>query len=178
MDTILFLAFTESDGSLAKPALEALGAAVAMGVPLTVGLIGASVAGAASQVANCGAARFLGVSGEEFGQSRYATDAAAAEAVARAAGATIVIAAASVRANRALPGVAHRLNGAIDTHVTSVAGGPSISRWYYRQRMEAAVSRTARPWFILLESGCRAALGSRPNRLENVSIFGTRRKFA
>ncbi|MGA2115249.1 MAG: electron transfer flavoprotein subunit alpha [Bryobacteraceae bacterium] len=172
MDTILFLAFTESDGSLAKPALEALGAAVAMGVPLTVGLIGASVAGAASQVANCGAARFLGVSGEEFGQSRYATDAAAAEAVARAAGATIVIAAASVRANRALPGVAHRLNGAIDTHVTSVAGGPSISRWYYRQRMEAAVSRTARPWFILLESGCRAAWTGKPGEasVESVAV--------
>ena len=31
METILFLAFTEADGSLAKPALEALGAAVDLG---------------------------------------------------------------------------------------------------------------------------------------------------
>ena len=118
MDTILFLAFSESDGSLAKPALEALGAAVAMGGPIAVGLIGASIAAASRQVAGCGAARFLGVSGEEFGQSRYSTDAAAAEALARAAGATIVIAPASARTNRALPGVAYRLDGAIDTHVT------------------------------------------------------------
>jgi electron transfer flavoprotein alpha subunit len=172
MDTILFLAFTESDGSLAKPALEALGAAVAMGAPLTVGLIGASVAAAASQIAGCGAARFLGVRGEEFGQSRYSTDAAAAEAAARAAGATIVMAPASVRTNRALPGVAHRLDGAIDTHVTAVAGGPAVTRWYYRQRMEAAVSRTARPWFMLLESGCHAPWTGEPGEasIESVAV--------
>ena len=172
MDTILFLAFSESDGSLAKPALEALGAAVAMGGPIAGGVIGASIAAASRQVAGCGAARFLGVSGEEFGQSRYSTDAAAAEALARAAGATIVIAAASVRANRALPGVAYRLDGAIDTHVTAIADGPSITRWYYRQRMEAAVSRTGRPWFMLLESGCHAAWSGEPGEasVESVAV--------
>jgi len=157
MDTILFLAFTESDGSLAKPALEALGATASLGAPLTVGLIGASLASASRQVAGCGAARFLSVTGEEFAQSRYSTDAAAAEAIARAAEATVVIAPASVRTNRAVPGVAHRLAGAIDTHVTALAEGPSVTRWYYRQRMEAVLTRTGRPWFILLESGCHAA---------------------
>ncbi|MGP8245098.1 MAG: electron transfer flavoprotein subunit alpha/FixB family protein [Bryobacteraceae bacterium] len=172
MDTILFLAFTESDGSLAKPALEALGAAVAMGGALTVALIGSSVAAAARQVANCGAARFLGVSGEEFGQSRYSTDAAAAEAVARAAGATLVIAAASARTNRALPGVAYRLGGVVDTHATGMGAGPSVTRWYYRQRMEAVLSRTARPWFILLESGCHAPWSGEPGEasVENVAV--------
>ncbi len=27
------------------------------------------------------------------------------------------------------------------------------SRWYYRQRIEATLSRTARPWFLLLDGG-------------------------
>jgi len=157
MESTLFLAFTEPDGSLSKAALEALGAAVALGAPLAVGLIGAEIAPAARQIAGCGATRWLGVSGEEFGPSRYVTDAAAAEAIVRAAGATVVIAAANSRTNRALPGVAYRLGGAIDTHVTGIGDGPSITRWYYRQRMEAVLSRAARPWVILLEGGCHAA---------------------
>jgi hypothetical protein len=41
MENILFLAFTEADGSLHRTALEALGAAVELGGTLTVGLIGA-----------------------------------------------------------------------------------------------------------------------------------------
>jgi electron transfer flavoprotein alpha subunit len=41
--------------------------------------------------------------------------------------------------------------------VTALAEGPSVTRWYYRQRMEAVLTRTGRPWFILLESGCHAA---------------------
>ncbi|HUJ11539.1 MAG TPA: electron transfer flavoprotein subunit alpha, partial [Verrucomicrobiae bacterium] len=29
-----------------------------------------------------------------------------------------------------------------------------VTRWYYRQRMEAAFQRTQRPWVIALEAGC------------------------
>jgi len=29
-----------------------------------------------------------------------------------------------------------------------------ITRWYYRQRMEATLSRTQRPWVLLVEPGC------------------------
>ena len=98
METILFVAHTEADGLLAKAALEALGAAIELaaalaGSPLVVGLYGAQVAAAANQIANCGTAKFLGVAGAEFGQARYATDAAAIEALARAAQATIVVSA-------------------------------------------------------------------------------------
>jgi electron transfer flavoprotein alpha subunit len=60
---------------------------------------------------------------------------------------------------RALPGVAYRLGGRIDTHATSVAaekGAPAVTRWFYRQRMEAVLSRRERPWVILLDSGCFA----------------------
>ena len=165
METILFLAHAEADGTLGHNALEALGAAknLAAGLPgssLTVGLVGADVQLAANQIAACGAARFLGVSGAEFAPSRYATDAAAAEALARAAGATLILAPAGSRWNRALPGVAQRLGGRVDTHVTGLAttdGKLAITRWYYRQRMEGTLTRTTRPWIILLESGCAPA---------------------
>jgi electron transfer flavoprotein alpha subunit len=52
--------------------------------------------------------------------------------------------------------VAQRLGGRIDTHVAGIAaegGRVSVSRWYYRQRLEAAVQRTSRPWFILTDPG-------------------------
>ena len=65
--------------------MEALGAAKQLGGSLMVGLIGADVQAAANQVAGAGAAKILGVSGPEFSQARYATDAAAAEAIAQAA---------------------------------------------------------------------------------------------
>ena len=159
METVLLLAHTEPDGALAKPALECLTAALALGGPLTVGLVGARVEAAASQIAGCGAARFLAVTGEAFAQPRYSTDAAAAEALCRAAGAAIAMAPSTSRWARALPGVAYRLGGRVDTHATSVAaenGAPAVTRWFYRQRMEAVLSRRERPWVILLDPGCFA----------------------
>jgi electron transfer flavoprotein alpha subunit len=69
------------------------------------------------------------------------------------------MAAATSRWARALPGVAYRLGGRIDTHATSLAvenGAPALTRWFYRQRMEAVLSRRERPWVILLDSGCVA----------------------
>jgi electron transfer flavoprotein alpha subunit len=160
VESILLLAHTEPDGTLAKPALECLTAALALGGPLTVALVGARVDAAASQIAACGAARFLAVTGEAFAQPRYSTDAASAEALCRAAGAAIVIAPATSRWARALPGVAYRLGGRVDTHAASLAvenGAPVVTRWFYRQRMEAVLSRSERPWVILLDSGCFAA---------------------
>jgi len=163
MESILFLAHTESDGTLGKAALEALAAARLLadglgGGKLIAGLVGGEVQGAANTIAACGATRFLGVSGPDFAAPRYASDAAAAEAVCRAAGVTLVVAPATSRWSRVLPGVAQRLNGRIDTHVTGIAasdGTLSVSRWYYRQRMEAAITRTHRPWVLLLDPGCQ-----------------------
>jgi len=159
VESILFLAHTEAGGTLAKPALESLSAALALGGELTVGLVGADVAAAANQIAGCGAERYLAVSGEPFAEPRYATDAAAAEALCRAAGAAIVIAASTSRWARSLPGVAFRLGGRIDTHATGLAvenGAPAVTRWFYRQRMEAVLARSQRPWVVLLDSGCSA----------------------
>jgi electron transfer flavoprotein alpha subunit len=161
METILLLVHTETNGSLAKSAREALHAARTLneaiaGSRLFVGLVGESVQAAADSIAACPATKYFGVAGAEFNQSRYATDAAAAEAICKAAQATIVIAAATSRWNRVLAGVAQRLGGRADTHVTGIAeagGQPAINRWYYRQRMEATISRTQRPWFVLIDPG-------------------------
>jgi electron transfer flavoprotein alpha subunit len=88
--SVLILGHVESDGALAKPALEALtaglGLAKQLGVPAIVGLAGADVSGAAGAIGGCGAARVLGVGGAAFGEPRYVTDAAAAEALCRTSG--------------------------------------------------------------------------------------------
>ena len=55
MESILFLAHTEADGSLARPALEALAAACSLGGELTVGLVGQATGAAADRIATCGA---------------------------------------------------------------------------------------------------------------------------
>ena len=89
MEPTLLLAHTEEDGTLAKPALEALSAALALGGELTVGLVGSQVQPAAAQVASTGA-RILAVTGAAYAQPRYATDADAAEALCRAANASLV----------------------------------------------------------------------------------------
>lgn len=157
METILLLAHTEPDGTLAKPALEALAAALALNGELAVGLVGGQAGPAANQIAGCGAGRFLAVTGEPFTEPRYSTDAAAAEALCRKAGAAIVLAPATSRWSRALPGVAYRIGGRVDTHATSIAvenEAPAVTRWFYRQRMEAMLTRSQRPWLVLLDSGC------------------------
>jgi electron transfer flavoprotein alpha subunit len=165
METILLLAHCEPDGSLPSPAFEALSVArnLQASLPqatLTVGLVGERAAEAANALAGSGAARFLGVSGPDCAVARYASDAAAAAALTQAAGATLVIAAGTSRMLRCLPGVAARLGGRADTHVTGVAmanGKVTVSRWCYRQRMEASFTRSARPWFIIVDPGSQPA---------------------
>ncbi len=157
METILVLAHTEADGSLAKPALEAIAASRNITGTLIVGLIGADTQKAANQIAGCGAAKFLTVTGPEFSQPRYATDAAAAEAIAKAAAATIIIVPHTSRWGRVAAGVAARLSGRADTHVTGISA-TGITRWYYRQRMEAQMTRTQRPWLIAIDPGCTVPL--------------------
>jgi len=163
-ETLLFIAHTEDDGTLSKATLEALGAAVAFGAAagstLTVGLVGGDVAAAAAAIGGVGATRWLAVSGPAFATPRYVTDVAAAEALARAAGATVVLVPGTSRWSRVVAGLAHRLGGRADTHVTSLAttgDAMTVTRWYYRQRMEAALTRTERPWVIAIDPGAAPA---------------------
>jgi electron transfer flavoprotein alpha subunit len=167
MEIILVLAQPATDGRLAPSAREALHAAATLhkslpGSELVVGLIGGEVQTAANSIAACPATKYYGVSGPDFTQSRYATDAAAAAAVCQAAKATVVVAPATSRWARVLPGIAQRLGGRADTHVTGVAmadGKISINRWYYRQRMEGVLTRTQRPWLIGIDPGSQTACG-------------------
>jgi electron transfer flavoprotein alpha subunit len=183
METILCLTHIEPDGSLGRPALEALGWAVALraalpGSSLLAGYVGASAAPAANSIASCGADAHLAVTGTEFSHSRYATDAAACEALVRAAKATIVIAPATSRFARCLPGVAQRLGGRADTHVTEIEtsdGRIAAHRWYYRQRMEAVFSRDQRPWFLLTDPGSGSSWQGAPGAatVQDVSVAVT-----
>ncbi len=164
MQLILFLGHTESDGTLAKVALEAVGATTdlskTLGGPLVVGLYGADAQSAANTIGGCGAQRFLAVTGDDFAQPRYATDAAACEALVRASEATIIVAAGTSRNARVLAGVAQRVGGCIDTHVTSLSAAAdslTITRWFYRQRIEGSLARTRRPWILLLDPSAQTA---------------------
>jgi len=166
MERILFVADAQLDGSLPKIAREVLASAVKLsgeldGATLTVGLIGGDVQAAADSIAGCGAAAFLGAAGDDFAVSRYSSDAAAAEAMVRKSEATLVVAPGTARLARALPGVAQRVGGRIDSHIAGFqvdAGTLRVERWFYRQRMVAVMSRSQRPWLLLIDSGVFDAL--------------------
>jgi electron transfer flavoprotein alpha subunit len=167
MESILVLTHTGEENALTKASLEAVTAgqqlASRLGAPLAIGILSAEPASAASALASAGA-RLLAVSGEAFAAPRYATDAAACEALCRAANATIVLAPASSRIARVAAGVAHRLGGTVDTHITALTGSHSVeaTRWFYRQRIEAVITRDSRPWFLLLNAGTHAAYAPQP----------------
>ena len=162
---ILLLAHLDEAGNgLPKAAGEALGAAIGLAkqlnASLSIGLIGGDVQAAADSVANAGAQRLLAVMGSDFAQPRFASDLLAADALCRAVPADLILAPATSRFLRALPGLAHRLNGRVDTHITSIQvadGTVCATRWFYRQRIEAVFQRDARPWIVLLDSGCHEA---------------------
>lgn len=161
MEKILLLLDTNEDGSLPKLAYETIGAARDLACALkestwTIGLVGGATQPAADRIAACGAGRFVAVEGAEFAVSRYATDALAAEAICRAAEATVVLAPATSRWNRVLAGVAQRINGKVDTHAVGLSVGDGklrVHRWVYRQRIETVLSRQSRPWVILVDGG-------------------------
>ena len=106
-------------------------------------------------LARAGVSRILRAENEALSQPRYGTDAAAATALARAAGATVILAPAISRMARVAAAVALRLGGRVDTHVSQLAteGGLSATRWYYKQRIEAKLTRAERPWVLLVDPG-------------------------
>jgi electron transfer flavoprotein alpha subunit len=159
MESILVLTHADETGAaLSRASLEAVTAgkelAARLGAELTIGIVARHANGAASQLASAGS-KLLAIEGEPFAQARFASDAAACQALWRAAQATIVLAPHSSRFARVMAAVAHRVGGAINTHVTALGGATDIeaTRWYYRQRIEAALVRATRPWFLLLDAG-------------------------
>jgi electron transfer flavoprotein alpha subunit len=172
--SILCLAHVDEAGNgLPKSAYEVLGAAIELAEPtgatLTIGLIGGEVQTAADSVAAAGAAKILGVAGAEFAMPRFASDAAAAEALCRAANAELILAPATSRFLRALPVLAQRLQGRVDTHVSSLQfgnGALAATRWFYRQRLEGTFQRAERPWIVLLDAGCHEAWRGAPSHAQ------------
>lgn len=180
MDSILVLLHTEEDASLRKASLEAIAVARSLGGAFSVGVVGGDAGNALQQIAGCGALRVLALEGEAFASSRYATDAAAAMALWDAVKPDVILAPATSRWSRCLAGVAHRLGGVADTHITGLRvedGGIEASRWFYRQRIEAKLQRSQRPWFLLLESGAAAAFAGEgaPAQVERLAVEATSR---
>ncbi len=180
MESILVLTHADETGAtLTKASLEAVTAGLALAVrlsaPLSIGIVAADATAAANSLASTGA-RLLAVTGEAFAQPRFATDAAACEALCRAANATIVLAPGSSRFTRVAAAVAHRLNGFIDTHITTIAGTEAVeaTRWFYRQRIEAVLPRDARPWFLLLAPGAHASFAAGAGSAQIEQSPGTR----
>ena len=164
-ESILVLTHADESGLVTRGSLEAISAgkelASKLGAPLAVGVLALDARAAVEPLRGCGA-RVLGISGEAFANPRYATDAAGFEALCKAASPTIILAPQTSRMARVAAGLAHRLGGSIDTHITSILGedGIEVSRWFYRQRIEALITRRARPWVLLLESGVYPAFSA------------------
>ena len=160
MESILVLTHADETGSaLTKASLEAITTgcdhAARLSASLSIGIVAAEPEPLSKGLPGT----VLAVSGAAFAQPAYASDAAACEALCRAANATIVLAPSSSRFARVMAGVSYRLGGVIDTHITALGGSSSLeaTRWFYRQRVEAVVTRAARPWFLLLEPGVAPA---------------------
>ncbi|MGA3334720.1 MAG: hypothetical protein ABSC62_11225 [Terracidiphilus sp.] len=172
MERILVLTHADDSGAaLTKGSLEAVTAGVdlaaRLGAELAVGIVAKHASHAAAQVAGA-APRVLAVQGEAFAQARFTSDAAACTEICRAAQATIVLAPESSRFARVMASVAARVGGAIDTHITAIGGAEAVeaTRWFYRQRIEAVISRDKRPWFLLLDAGTHAPFaGDGPHAL-------------
>lgn len=175
MESILVLTHADESGTmLTKASIEAVTAgkelAARLGAPLKLGIVAADPQ-ALCKGLPCAA---LAVKGPAFAQPRFASDAAACEALCRAAQPTIVLAPQSSRFARVMAAVAHRLGGFIDTHITALGDAAvEATRWFYRQRVEAVVTRTARPWFLLLDGGTHAPYADEsadPDQMETIEV--------
>lgn len=163
MESILVLTHCDESGAaLSKGSLEAVTAgkelAARLGVTWSIGIVGADPNRAAKSISSVGV-RVLAAGGDAFAQPRFSSDAAACEAICRAVQPTIVVAPHSSRFARIMGAVASRAGGCIDTHIAAIAGTDKVEaqRWFYRQRIEAVLTRSARPWFMLLDVGTHTA---------------------
>ena len=180
METILLLAHTEADGSLAKSAREALRAARTLnkslaGSSLVVGLVGENVQAAADSIAAC-------PGHEIFRRGRQGLCPVALRLRRGGGGSHLQIGpghdcrrsgdvALGARAarRRATP---RRTRRHPRDRRADAGGKPAINRWYYRQRMEATLTRAQRPWFILIDPGSQTACecGAGTAKVETVAV--------
>ncbi|MEX0323957.1 MAG: electron transfer flavoprotein subunit alpha/FixB family protein [Puniceicoccaceae bacterium] len=176
-ENVLVLIALDESGVPLKGDLEAitLGSdlSLSVGGSLSIGVYGADTTAAAESIKTMGASKIFTISGEAYSVSRYKTDAAAAEAIARESGASIILGSASVRWSRIAAGLAQRLGGVFDSNITAIQSGDgavSIDRWYYRQRMKGELSRTQRPWVLTASAGICAQAEPGETDAEVVSV--------
>ena len=86
MSKTLALLHTQADGSLPKAALETLTAAVALGQPFDVAILGTGASAASDAIQGCGGTRFPTVDDPTVAQPRYAQDTAPTVALIQAPG--------------------------------------------------------------------------------------------
>ena len=146
MESILVLTHADESGSaLTKHSLEAVTAGVELAARLERAAHdrhrGRRCAPPCPERLPSAGPRLRAVSGEAFAQARFASDAAACEALCRAAQATIVLAPQSSRFARVMAAVAHRLGGVIDTHITAALAGASSSPSRPRAGSTASASK-------------------------------------
>jgi electron transfer flavoprotein alpha subunit len=173
---ILFVAATESDGSLGRTGLEALSAAKALAEQasgeLIAGVFGEQVKDAADLAAGAGA-RVLQMEDAALANPRYATDAPAMEALCKAAEAEVAVAGGDSRMSRIAAGAAQRLGGAVDTQLTGLAfedGRVTATRWFYRQRMVGRLTRSTRPWVVTVAPKSFELFAGEPKAAEAQSV--------
>lgn len=157
MEKILCLLHTDADGNLPQAALEAITVAKAMNMPhMEIGIFGINAFEAAKTIGNSPAAKHYIAEHPELSVSRYSSDVTAGTSIAKASEASIIVIPGTSRMNRMCAGMAQRLGGRVDTHVTDIVvedEKPVITRWYYRQRIFAIQTRNQRPWIIVAEPG-------------------------
>ena len=64
-----------------------------------------------------------------------------------------------------MPGVAQRLKGQVDTHITSVDvidGAYPQNAGFIGRDSKAVIQRKARPWFLVMDSGCHEPWAGAP----------------
>ncbi len=172
MDSLFVLLHVDENGQFPNAALEAVTAVKDLNVPFSIGVFGGAVQDGANRLADAGAETVYGVEGEPFKTSRYATDAAAAQALVKKADAKLVVAPHTPRLARIVGGVAARLDGVVDTHVSALAadGDLSATRWFYRQRIRANVQRSSRPWFLSIDAGIFAPFSGSAGSVDVQSV--------
>lgn len=158
MSTILMLMPVEEQDAQSKVFLGTVAAAKQLAeltnTTLVAGLFGAAgIPEAVQALAGAGFARVLVAADPALAGARYASDAAAAEALCRAVAAHYVVAPAVARVQRVLAGVTLRLRGSLDTNIVAFQPGPKAVRWFYRQRLRGIVERVGRPWFMSVDAG-------------------------
>lgn len=163
---VLWIGFTDENGAIEKPGLEALTAARTiadgLGVELVAGVVGGSAETALTQIGGAAPASVLTVTGDVWSAPRYKTDATACQQIAQAAEAGIIVSTAGSRFSRIAAGLAQRLGGAVDTQITNATadgGTLKVARWFYRQRMIGTIQRTTRPWVLSIAPGSFAPCG-------------------